>query len=109
MSFANLALIGQPQNKPHIMIKGICSLKFIFVIFFIRMRGFEKTSMFIKIELIIEKGSNVGKMVNNQRVSPLRAYSLVIFILASIKKKIKSIKNVIKFFFIIWRLCSIFI
>ena len=102
VSFVNLAPTGQPQNILHTIIKGIFSLKFCFVILFMKQSGIVNASMFIKIELIIEKGSNVGKMVNNQRFSPLRAYSLVIFILASIKKNIKSIENVIKFFFIIW-------
>ena len=90
-------------------IKGMFSLKVDFVIFLVIEKSLEKELVHSRSELIIVKGSNVGKIVNNQRLSPLRAYSLVIFILASIKKNIKSIKNDIKFFFIIWRLCSIFI
>lgn len=93
--------MGQPQKRPHITIKGICSLKFVLVIFFIIPRGFENASMCNRIELIIVKGSNVGNTENTQRLSPFKAYSLAIFILANIKKKIKRIKNVIKFFFII--------
>ena len=108
-SFASFAPIGHPQNIPHMTIKGMFSLKVDFVIFLVIEKSLEKELVHSRSELIIVKGSNVGKIVNNQRLSPLRAYSLVIFILASIKKNIKSIKNDIKFFFIIWRLCSIFI
>ena len=101
VSFASFAPIGQPQNIPQTTIKGIFSLKLDLASFLIKEKGIENALVYNNIELIIVYGSSVGRIVNNQRLSPLRAYSLVIFILASIKKNIKSIENVIKFFFII--------
>ena len=73
VSTDNFAPIGHPQNSPHIMIKGICSLKFNFVSFLIIPRDFENAPMRNRIVLIMVNGSNVGKTVNNQRLSPFRA------------------------------------
>lgn len=101
VSTDSFAPIGQPQNSPHIAIKGIYSLKCVCESFLIVLRGFVNASICNKIELIIVKGSNVGKTANSHRLRPFNAYALVISILASIKKKIKSIENVVKFFFII--------
>lgn len=73
VSADSFAPMGQPQKRPHIMIKGIYSLKFVLVNFLIIPRGFENAPMFSRIELIIVNGSNVGKTENNQRLSPIRA------------------------------------
>lgn len=53
VSVDSFAPMGQPQNIPHITIKGMCSLKFAFVSFLIMPSGFENASMRNKIALII--------------------------------------------------------
>ena len=73
VSADSFAPMGQPQKRPHITIKGICSLKFDLVNFFKILRGFENASMCNRMELIIVNGSNVGKTENNQRFKPFRA------------------------------------
>ena len=73
VSAESFAPMGQPQNSPHITIKGMCSLKFAFVSFLIMPSGFENASMRNKIVLIIVYGSNVGKTENSQRLSPFSA------------------------------------